>query len=250
MKILLELTFKKMGSVPSKANILDCCLTGNFEKFENYKVDWWSPILDSCMENAIIGNSVEIVQTIFYRKLYLDCPIKYFVFALSLGRLGIIRRLARIAKNAISMEEKIRLLHYVIIHQNTVVIELFLDWFSDSFLPEFLQLETIRAPERNIEAARRLIFLGRAQRRGAVIQPEIVSSTPLLDSCLAKIRNGKDSPASSPDNCCCVCGENQAVIVLSCGHKNLCCSCSITLIEKRENCPICREKIIFATRVY
>jgi len=238
-----------MGSVPSKASILDCCLAGNFEKFENYKVEWWSPILDSCMENAIIANCVEIVRIIYYKKLYLDCPIRYFIFAISLERRGIIRELAKIAKNAISMEEKIRLLYYIIIHQNPEMINCFYDWFSESFLPEFLQLETIRAPERNIEAARRLIFLGRSQRRGAVIQPDFVSSTPLLQSCLSKIRLGKDIPVNS-DNSCCVCKENEPVIVLSCGHKNLCCSCSITLIEKRENCPICREKIIFATRVY
>jgi len=72
-----------------------------------------------------------------------------------------------------------------------------------------------------------------------------------LSSCLEKLSAIIDTPIiEGEEDSCCVCVENKAVIVFNCGHKKTCAGCSISLINGNRKCPVCREGIVFATKVF
>jgi hypothetical protein len=59
----------------------------------------------------------------------------------------------------------------------------------------------------------------------------------------------QDSKADT-NSPCVVCLENEPIIVFNCGHKKTCAGCTKIILTSNRKCPICREDICTATKVY
>lgn len=49
---------------------------------------------------------------------------------------------------------------------------------------------------------------------------------------------------------CSICLENENSIILGCGHKRTCVSCTKKLIREDQGCPYCRKRIEMATKIF
>ncbi len=89
-------------------------------------------------------------------------------------------------------------------------------------------------------------------------RPAVSSS---IDASIAKLENIQDEELSdsdendvhSTDNACVVCMVNKRIVVLQCGHRQLCAACTVTLLrgqQSSQKCPTCREQIAQAFRVF
>ena len=58
-----------------------------------------------------------------------------------------------------------------------------------------------------------------------------------------KIKNVKDDIEENEEKQCVLCSENRRKVVFSCGHSNFCVKCSLTIMDGKKECPICRKEI-------
>jgi len=59
-----------------------------------------------------------------------------------------------------------------------------------------------------------------------------------------------DIPTDNEDKRCAICTVNERIIVLNCGHRQTCASCTLILVRQRKPCPICRQPIKTVIRTF
>ena len=82
-----------------------------------------------------------------------------------------------------------------------------------------------------------------------VWKTDICSKLNLWKKNLDTISIMQDSKADTNPPCI-VCLENEPIVVFNCGHKKTCAGCTKIILTSNRKCPICREEICMATKVY
>lgn len=68
---------------------------------------------------------------------------------------------------------------------------------------------------------------------------------------IAKLKTISDNKSDVELKQCVICFVNENIIALSCGHKKFCSKCIIAMLKNKKNtCPICREKIISVSKIF
>ena len=76
-------------------------------------------------------------------------------------------------------------------------------------------------------------------------------SKKILKRNIKELSEMKCEPPSADNESCLVCSENSKIISFQCGHKSVCPKCALKIMNERKPiCPICREEIKQAFRVF
>jgi len=224
LKILKFLKNAPGANIKNPAILLAAINNGNIEAVK-YLVNAGSiPQNDRPLRLAVVNGSLELVQY-FVEELKLEPNIDYNGLAPAISR-GYLEIIKFLHQRGTKLEQQ---------HLERSIV-----------VGNFELVEYICENERGLQLEKALL-LAKGVRQHKIAQYLEDIGNP-LSKFLKKLRRIQDEKTS--ENPCYICLEHSPVIVFSCGHKRTCAGCSLIVLRQGKVCPLCKEEIVSATRVW